>query len=148
MCQNWPTPLSFQVPLLSTMVASGVSGAFTSTTRAPAYAGTPLTGVCAVTTLSVAVNRAKLFAVRSWVWIVPFLMSAEVICLAATAEPAPATAATRTTPETTAAGVRTRFLRFIVASSDVDGDRSAPDAHGDVLTPLLTDLSGEGLGAL
>ena len=74
-CQNWAVPSISQVPLSSTSVTRVVSvSAGTSTTRAPLCPGSVLTGVVAVTTFSVAVKRAKLFLVRSRVWIVPSLM--------------------------------------------------------------------------
>ena len=80
MCQNWATPSICHVPLSSTSVASPVWVlAGTATTRAPANDGSPLTAVVALTTFSVAVNLAKLFLVRSSVWMVPFLIWAEVI---------------------------------------------------------------------
>src|SRR4051812_14002484 len=66
LCQNCAVPESFQVPLSRTSVTSGVlPAAETATTRAPANAGSVLTGVVALTTFSVEVNLAKLFLVRS-----------------------------------------------------------------------------------
>ena len=101
MCQNWATPSICHVPLSSTSVASPAWVlAGTATTRAPPNAGSALTGVVALTTFSVAVNLAKLFLVRSPVWMVPSLICAEVIWPAATDAPVPATAAMAATAAT------------------------------------------------
>ena len=68
----------------------------------------------ALTTFSVAVKRAKLLAVRSLVWIVPSLICAEVIWVAAYADPA-ATSATTAPPAATAPTLLCTMWRILMS---------------------------------
>ena len=68
----------------------------------------------AETTFSVAVNLAKLFLVRSPVWIVPSLIWAEVMLPAATDAPVPASAAMAPTATTVPTLPRTRLVSFML----------------------------------
>jgi len=90
----------------------------------------------AETTFSVLVNLAKLFLVRSPVWMVPSLICAEVMWPAATEAPVPASAAiapTATTwPTLPRAVLVTQLLSFMVHSGS--RFRGAPDAHRVVLS--------------
>ena len=88
-----------------------------------------LTGVAALTTFSVAVNLAKLFLVRSRVWMVPSLICAEVILPAATDAPVPAMAAMATTAATVPTLPRTMLVTQLLSFM-------VPPCGSRVLSPL------------